>query len=240
MARLPTPGGDDGTWGQILNDFLSVAHDADGSLKAAILASKANDSAVVHTSGAETVAGIKTFSSSPVVPTPTAPTQAANKTYVDGVASAGAPDATPSTKGILQLAGDLAGTAAAPTVPGLAAKEPTITAGTTSQYYRGDKTFQTLDKTAVGLANIDNTSDANKPVSTATTTALAAKTNTSTLTTKGDLYAATAASTPARLGVGSDGQVLTADSTQTTGIKWATPASANSRSLMYSLILGGL
>jgi len=46
-------------------------------------------------------------------------------------------------------------------------KENTITAGTTSQYYRGDKTFQTLDKTAVGLANVDNTSDANKPVSTA-------------------------------------------------------------------------
>lgn len=47
-----------------------------------------------------------------------------------------------------------------------------ITPGTTSQYYRGDKTFQTLDKTAVGLANVDNTSDVNKPVSTATQTAL--------------------------------------------------------------------
>jgi hypothetical protein len=53
--------------------------------------------------------------------------------------------------------------------------EPTITAGTTSQYFRGDKTFQTLDKSAVGLANVDNTSDANKPVSTATQTALNAK-----------------------------------------------------------------
>jgi hypothetical protein len=54
-------------------------------------------------------------------------------------------------------------------------KEPSITAGTTSQYYRGDKTFQTLDKTAVGLGNVDNTSDANKPVSTATQTALDTK-----------------------------------------------------------------
>lgn len=54
-------------------------------------------------------------------------------------------------------------------------KEATITAGTSAQYYRGDKTFQTLDKTAVGLANVDNTSDANKPVSTATQTALNAK-----------------------------------------------------------------
>jgi hypothetical protein len=50
--------------------------------------------------------------------------------------------------------------------------EPTITAGTTSQYYRGDKTFQTLDKNAVGLGNVDNTSDLNKPISTATQTAL--------------------------------------------------------------------
>ena len=55
------------------------------------------------------------------------------------------------------------------------AKEPAIAAGTTGQYYRGDKTFQTLDKTAVGLANVDNTSDANKPISTATQTALNAK-----------------------------------------------------------------
>lgn len=54
-------------------------------------------------------------------------------------------------------------------------KENLIPAGTISQYYRGDKTFQTLDKTAVGLANVDNTSDANKPVSTATQTALNAK-----------------------------------------------------------------
>ena len=63
---------------------------------------------------------------------------------------------------------------------GLATKENTITAGTVSQYYRGDKTFQTLDKTAVGLANVDNTSDLNKPISTATQTALNAKQNTIT------------------------------------------------------------
>ena len=33
MARLPTPGSDDNAWGSILNDFLSVEHNADGSLK---------------------------------------------------------------------------------------------------------------------------------------------------------------------------------------------------------------
>lgn len=53
-------------------------------------------------------------------------------------------------------------------VAGLGTKENTVTPGTTAQYYRGDKTFQTLDKTAVGLGNVDNTSDVNKPISTAT------------------------------------------------------------------------
>lgn len=32
MARLPTPGADDGVWGSILNDFLGVSHNSDGSL----------------------------------------------------------------------------------------------------------------------------------------------------------------------------------------------------------------
>jgi hypothetical protein len=60
---------------------------------------------------------------------------------------------------------------------GNVAVEPTITATTSADYYRGDKTFATLNKAAVGLGNVDNTSDTNKPVSTATQTALDAKTN---------------------------------------------------------------
>jgi hypothetical protein len=53
------------------------------------LAAKAADSAVVHNTGNETVAGVKTFTSSPAVPTPTTSGQAASKGYVD-TAAAGA------------------------------------------------------------------------------------------------------------------------------------------------------
>ncbi|MBX3452685.1 MAG: hypothetical protein KF777_24330 [Planctomycetaceae bacterium] len=31
MPNLPTPGGDNGTWGEILNEFLEVGHSADGT-----------------------------------------------------------------------------------------------------------------------------------------------------------------------------------------------------------------
>ena len=43
-----------------------------------------------------------------------------------------------------------------------------ITAGDTSQYWRWDKTWQTLNSTVVGLGNVNNTSDLDKPISTAT------------------------------------------------------------------------
>lgn len=33
MARLPIPGGDDGSWGDILNNFLRIEHNSDGTQK---------------------------------------------------------------------------------------------------------------------------------------------------------------------------------------------------------------
>lgn len=51
---------------------------------------------------------------------------------------------------------------------------------------------------------------------------------------KGDLISATANDTPARLAVGTDGQYLVADSTASTGIKWATGPSG-----AYTLLATG-
>ena len=99
----------------------------------------------VHITGAETVAGVKTFSSLPVIPstTPTLATQVASKGYVDSVAASGAPDATTSVKGIVQLAGDLGGTAASPTTP-------TAVHLTGAETVAGVKTFSS---TIVGSVN---------------------------------------------------------------------------------------
>ena len=66
---------------------------------------------------------------------------------------------------------------------GLLTKEPVITSGTSSEYWRGDKTFQTLDKNAIGLNNVDNTSDANKPISTLQATAIGLKEDSSNKST---------------------------------------------------------
>jgi hypothetical protein len=58
-------------------------------------------------------------------------------------------------------------------------------------------------------------------------TTMATMTPKSTYTAKGSIAAATAASTPANLSVGTNGQVLTADSTAATGLKWASAAAAS-------------
>lgn len=62
-------------------------------------------------------------------------------------------------------------------------------------------------KTDLGLTNVTND----------------AQVKASLVTTKGDLVTATASAAPARLAVGTNGYVLTADSTQATGLNW-TPA----------------
>lgn len=114
MARLPVPGSDNGTWGDVLNEFLGIEHNADGTQK---------------------------------------------------------------------------------TLP-----------------------------VAKGGTGATDAATARTNLSAASTTDLAGKVDKATLTTKGDMYAASAASTPARVAVGSDNTVLTAASAQSTGVTWTAPS----------------
>jgi hypothetical protein len=114
MPRLPQPGSDAGNWGNVLNDFLSTTHDTNGQLKAGSVSN------VSIAAGAVTLAKLAISN---------APTSGQALTYNGSglswatiTGSGTVPDASTTTKGLVQLGGDLAGTSAAPTVPGLAAK----------------------------------------------------------------------------------------------------------------------
>lgn len=72
MARLPVIGADGNAWGGILEDFLSIAHNPDGSLKTSLIVAgsggaAASDADVVHKAGVETITGAKTFTSANLV-----------------------------------------------------------------------------------------------------------------------------------------------------------------------------
>lgn len=134
MARLPNPGSDDGVWGSLLNDFLGVEHNSDGTLKSSgSLASKAS----------------------------------ASTTISAGTGLTGGGDLT-TNRTLAVSYGTTAGTAA-----------------------------QGNDSRITGAVQ-STAADA-----------------------KGDLLVATAADTITRLPVGSDNQVLTADSSEASGVKWA-------------------
>jgi hypothetical protein len=126
MSRLPQPGLDSGTWGDILNDYLSVVHGSNGSLKAGIV-QEAHLDAAVRTK-LNTAAG---------VPDDGSITEAKLSTQVQTKLNA--------TSGVASV--------------------------------NSQTGAVTLTKADVGLGNVDNTSDANKPVSTATQTALSGKAN---------------------------------------------------------------
>ncbi len=114
----------------------------------------------------------------------------------------------------------------------LAGKEPSVTAGTTAQYYRGDKTFQTLDKTAVGLPlvqNIDATARANHTGTQSADSLVDGTTNKAFLATErtklaGIATAATANATDAQL---RDHSTHTGTQTASTISDFQTTVSAN-------------
>ena len=80
-----------------------------------VLAGKANDSAVVHLSGTETVTGAKTFSEPPNVPTPVGARDVTNKSYVDSsIEAVGAGNYLPTAGGAMTGPLTLSGNPTAP------------------------------------------------------------------------------------------------------------------------------
>lgn len=116
MGRLPQPGGDKGTWGAVLNDFLNVAHNPDGSLK------PIDDGTLAD--GAVTVQKI-----SAAAPNPGQVLSYDNDELIWAtITSSGiVPDASGSTKGLVQLSGDIGGTASAPTITGVHGRPVAVT-----------------------------------------------------------------------------------------------------------------
>jgi hypothetical protein len=116
------------------------------------VSAKANDTAVVHNSGNEAIAGSKQFSAPPTVPTPLLATDAANKAYVDGaVANVGSGSyvskAGDTMTGPLTLAND-------PTSPNHATTRQYVDAGLAA---KADRIAGRVPATQLGSGTADGT-----------------------------------------------------------------------------------
>ena len=129
---------------------------------------------------------------------------------------------------------ETAGTTLAVTYGTVAAGLGSTTAGTANRASRQDHvhTLPTaVDVGAIGTASLSTSSALALGTAAAGTAVTVARDDhvhpttgvvlNSLVTTKGDLIGASAASTPARLGVGTNGQVLKANSAAATGLEWA-------------------
>ena len=175
MPRLPQPGGDNGNWGVILNDFLAQALKADGSIKDSVvtksaIAPNAVDSTIIK-DGSVTEANLDAslqIKVNAVAGTPDWST-ITNKPAViaSGVDQAAARTSIGAGTSSLALAGTGSATTAAKSDHTQAAA--TISDSTaigrailTAVDAAAVKTSLSLTKNDVGLGNVDNTSDATK------------------------------------------------------------------------------
>jgi hypothetical protein len=123
-ARLPTPGGDDNAWGNVLNTFLSISHNTDGTLT---MESLMNAGAITSINGKRPRSDASILLAASDI----------GLNLVDNSSDIDKPVSTAQAAAI-------------------ATKESSIAAGTVYQYYRGDKTFQTLNQDAIpdGTINV--------------------------------------------------------------------------------------
>ena len=104
--------------------------------------------------------------------------------------------------------------------------QPTITSGTTSQYFRGDLTWQILNAAAVGLNNVNNTADNLKAVLSATMLVPGANINGVTFTGATNITITDSTKEPSLGNPSANGYVL---SSTTGGIRsWVAQSSGSS------------
>lgn len=146
MTRLPIPGADSGNWGTVLNTFLLVEHNADGTLKPS-----GSLNAKIDSADKAAANGVATLDTNSLIPT---------SQLGSGVAS---------TSTYLRGDGSWQAT------PGMASVSST---DITDSSLVGRNVLTATDgataRTAIGLGNVDNTSDASKPVSSAQSAAISA------------------------------------------------------------------
>jgi len=212
MSRLPNPGQDQGTWGDVLNDFLKASHNIDGSLKASSISSAGGE----LTSSKGQVDGYASLDGSGKVPASQLPAASASgvtsvNTQTGDVvllkADLGLSDVDNtsdiekpiSAAAVAALTGKVDSTDARLTdqrtpvdgsVVTLKILDQSVTeaklsnavqsklnaaTGSSVTSVAGKTGAVTLFRTDVGLGNVDDTSDATKPISIATQAALDAK-----------------------------------------------------------------
>lgn len=172
MARLPTPGGDDGNWGAILNDFLAQSHKSDGTIKDGIITENQLDSTTrdkinATASGGATNLSVSTAASTVTIVSDTGTDatistantsvagvlSAADKTKLDSIAAAATANSSDAT--LLNRANHT-GTQAISTVTNL---QTTLDAkaATIHTHVAGDITSGTVGSARLGSGTANNT-----------------------------------------------------------------------------------
>lgn len=149
MVRLPTPGSDAGTWGDLLNDFLTVEHESDGTLRTGSGSTLSKYQSVAEKGKP---GGYAVLDNNGQIPSNAIPPQGS------------VPDANSSTKGVVRLTGHLGGTADSPTVPGLADKESITNKGQPNGYAPLDGTGKVPTANLPAAASVSDATTSSKGI----------------------------------------------------------------------------